>query len=49
MVVEEKGNLLGIKGPNKKEKLEQLAFCCVKKLKDDILKNGVESICDIHL
>jgi len=46
MVVEEKGNLLSIKGQNKKENLIQLASYCMKMLKDGYLGNGVESICD---
>ncbi len=49
MVAKEKGNLLNIKGPNKRENLEQLAACHVKFLKDGLLGDGVESICDIHL
>jgi hypothetical protein len=49
MVAKEKGNLLSIKGPNKKENLEQLAACHVKFLKDGLPKDGVEGICDIHL
>jgi hypothetical protein len=49
MVVEEKGNLQGIKGLNKGEKLKQLTSCHVKQLKNGSLKNDVESICNIHL
>jgi hypothetical protein len=49
MVAEEKGNLLGIKGPNKREILKQLASCHMKLLKDGLPKDDVESICDIHL
>jgi hypothetical protein len=49
VVCEKKGNLLGIRGTNKMEKLTQLAFCRVKLLKDGYVKNGVESIYNIHL
>ncbi len=49
VVVEEKGNLLSIKGLNKKEKVIQLASYCVKMLEDGYLGNGVESISDILL
>jgi hypothetical protein len=48
-VFEEKGNLLGIKGSNKMEKLKLLVFCCVKLLKDGYVENGVEGIYNIHL
>lgn len=49
MVAKEMGNLLGIKEPNKRENLRQLASYYVKILEDDFLRNGVEGICDIHL
>lgn len=49
MVAKEKGNLLGIKWPNKREKLKQLAFCDEKFLKDGFSKDNVESICNIHM
>jgi hypothetical protein len=49
MVAKEKGNPLGIKGPNKKEKLKQLAFCDEKFLKDGFSKDSVESNCNIHM
>jgi hypothetical protein len=37
MVAKEKGNVLGIKGPNKGEKLKQLTSCDEKFLKDGFL------------
>jgi len=49
MVVKEKGNLLGIRGPNKREKLKQLTSCDEKFLKDGYPKDGVENICNIHM
>jgi hypothetical protein len=49
MVTEEMGNVLGIKGPNKRENLRQLASYYMRIFKNDFLKNGVEGICDIHL
>jgi hypothetical protein len=49
MVAKEKGNLLGINGPNKGEKLKQLASCDEKFLKDGFSKDSVESICNIHM
>ncbi len=48
-MVQEKGNLLGIKGLNKVEKLKQLVSCCTKLLRDGSLGNGVEDIWDIHM
>jgi hypothetical protein len=39
MVVKEKGNLLGIRRPNKREKLKQLTFCDEKFLKDGYPKD----------
>ncbi len=47
MVAKEKGNLLSIKGPNKRENFEQLATCHVKFLKDGLPRDGVEGICDV--
>ncbi len=49
MVVKEKRNLLGIKGPNKGEKLKQLTSYDEKFLKDGCFKDGVENICNIHM
>jgi hypothetical protein len=49
MVDEKKGNLLSIKGLNKKEKPKQLACYNIIFLEYDFLGNGVENICDIHL
>ncbi len=43
-MVEVKGNMLGIKGPNKGEKLKQLASCCMKFLKYGSIGDGVENI-----
>jgi hypothetical protein len=49
MVVEEKGNPLGIKGLNQKKKLRQLSSCYAKFFKDNFPGNGVEGIFNIHL
>jgi len=49
MVGEKMGNMLGIKGSNKREKLKQLTAYYVKILKDGFSKNGVEGVCNIHL
>jgi hypothetical protein len=49
MVIEEKRNLLGIKGISKGEKLRQLTSYHMKLLKDGSLGYGVKGICDIHL
>jgi hypothetical protein len=49
MVAEEKGNLLGVKGPNKGKKLRQLASYCMKLWKGGSHKDGVEGVFDIHL
>jgi hypothetical protein len=49
MVVEEKGNMLGIKGLNKGEKLRQLTSYHMKLLKDGSLGYGVKGICNIHV
>jgi hypothetical protein len=49
MVVEEKGDMLSIKGPNKGENLRQRVSCHAKSLKDGSFKDGVESIYNIHL
>jgi hypothetical protein len=49
MVVEEKGKPLGIKGPNKKEKLRKLSSYYAKFFKNNLPKNGVEGICNIYL
>jgi len=49
MVVEEKGNPLGIKRQNKKKKLKQLSSCYAKFFKYNFLGDGVENICNIHL
>jgi hypothetical protein len=40
---------LGIKGPKKKENSKQLNFCYAKFLEYGFPKDGVESICDVHL
>ncbi len=48
-MVEVKGNMLGIKGPNKGEKLKQLVFCHMKLLKYGSIGDGVESIYNIHM
>lgn len=44
-----KGNLLGIKGLNKREKPKQLTYCCIIFLEYDFSRDGVENICDVHL
>jgi hypothetical protein len=44
-----KWNLLGIEGPNKTEKLKYLASCYTKFLKDSSPKDGVESVCEVHM
>jgi hypothetical protein len=49
MLVEKKGNLLGMKRPNKWKKLKQLVSYFIKLLKYWSLKDGVEGICNIHL
>jgi hypothetical protein len=49
MVVEEKGNLLGIKGSNKGKELKQLASYCMKLWKGGSPKDGVEGVSNIHL
>jgi hypothetical protein len=49
MVAKEKGNLLGIKGLNKGEKMKQLTLCHANLLKVGYFGNGVEGICDIHM
>jgi hypothetical protein len=49
MMVKEKGNLLGIKGLSKGEKLRQLTSYHVKFLKDGSLGYAIKGICDIHL
>jgi hypothetical protein len=48
-VVEKKGNVLTIKGLNKKKKLRQLASYYAKFLKNDSSRDGVESKCDVDL
>ncbi len=48
-MVEIKGNMLGIKGPNKREKLKQLVSCHMKFLKYGSTGDGVESIYNIHV
>jgi hypothetical protein len=42
MVAKKKGNMLGIKGLNKKEKIRQLASYYAKFLKHGFLRDGVE-------
>jgi hypothetical protein len=49
MVAKEKGNLLGIKGLNKKKTLKQLPSSHTKFLEDNFYGNGVEGTCNIHL
>jgi hypothetical protein len=49
MVVGKKGNLMGIKGPNKRKKLRQLVSCGAKRLEDGFPRDGVEHFCDVHL
>jgi hypothetical protein len=49
VVVEVKGNMFGIKGPNKREKLKQLASCHMKLLKYGSIGDGVENIYNIHM
>jgi hypothetical protein len=49
MVVEEKGNQLGIKGLHKKKKLKQFSSCYTKFFKDKFIGDGVEGICNIHM
>ncbi len=49
MVASKKGNMLGLKRLNKKEKLKQLALCFVKFLENSSPKDDVESKCDVHL
>ncbi len=49
MVVEEKGNPLGIKGLNKKKKLKQLCSYYAKLFEDNFFGDGVEGICNIHM
>jgi hypothetical protein len=49
MAVEEKGNPLGIKGANKKEKLRELSSYYAKFFENNFPRNGVEGIYNIHL
>ncbi len=48
-MAKKKGNILGIKGLNKKEKLRQLASYYAKFLNNVFARDGVESRCDVHL
>jgi hypothetical protein len=40
---------MGIKRPNKRKKLRQLASYHVKLLEDGFPRDGVEHFCDVHL
>jgi hypothetical protein len=49
MVAKNKGNMLAIKGLNKKEKMKQSASSYAKFLENGSLRDGVESKCDVCL
>jgi hypothetical protein len=49
MIIEEQKNLKAIKKMNKEKKLGQLIFCFLKLLENDLMRYGVESICNVYL
>jgi hypothetical protein len=48
MMIKEQNNLKAIKIMNKRENLGQLAFECWKFLKDGLMQDGVENICNVY-